>query len=146
MTRGDDLLRLVLAAHAVTRLAALETGNEAPSAQWRTLKLLRDHGPQRIGDLAHLSRVTQPGMTRLVGQLAEAGLVTRESDPSDARALVVAPTPHGDETLDAWLVQLREALEPYFADLDATGWAAVAAAADALTAATAATAASETVR
>ena len=55
MTRDDDLQTLLLAVHALTRIAALDTHNDAPAAQWRTLTLLRDHGPQRLGDLATLS-------------------------------------------------------------------------------------------
>lgn len=134
MTREEDLLRLIVAAHAVTRLAAIETKNDTPAAQWRTLKLLRDHGPQRVGDLAVLSRVSQPGMTRLVGQLTHAGLVARDADSSDARVQVVSITAAGSRALDAWLHQLTDALAPHVAALDDTTWDAVAVAADALTA------------
>jgi DNA-binding MarR family transcriptional regulator len=136
MTREDDLLRLVVAAHAVARVAALDTNNDAPSAQWRTLKLLREHGPQRLGDLATLSRVSQPGMTRLIGQMAQAGLVAREADAADARVQIVSVTAAGSDALDLWLDQLRSALAPHFADLDDAAWAAISTAADALTAAT----------
>lgn len=137
MTHGDDLLRLVLASHAMTRLAALETKNEAPSAQWRTLRLLRENGPQRVGDLAAMSLVSQPGMTRLIGQLVGNGLVEREPDASDARVSVVSVTGAGVEALETWLAQLREVLEPHFAELDDAGWEAIRVAGDALTAATA---------
>ncbi|MFJ6652124.1 MarR family winged helix-turn-helix transcriptional regulator [Microbacterium sp. NPDC091313] len=136
MTREDDLLRLVVAAHALARMAAIETANDAPSAQWRTLKLLREHGAQRLGDLATLSRVSQPGMTRLVGQMAQAGLVSREPDPSDARVQIVGITEEGSEALDVWLSQLRGALAPHFASLSDDGWATIGAAADTLDAAT----------
>jgi DNA-binding MarR family transcriptional regulator len=136
MTREDDLLRLVVAAHALTRVAANETRNEAPSAQWRTLRILREHGPQRLGELATISRVSQPGMTRLIGQMVSAGLVSRDADPSDARVQIVGITDAGIDALDVWLDQLRGALAPHFTDLDDAGWAAIATAADALDAAT----------
>lgn len=119
MTTGDDLLRLVIAVHALTRVAALETKNDAPAAQWRTLKLLRERGPLRVGDLATISRVSQPGMTRLVGQLSDAGLVRRSADATDARASVVEITDAGEASLDAWLGQLTESLSAQFPDLDA---------------------------
>ena len=83
MQHDRDILRLVTGAHALTRVASLETRNEAPAAQWRTITLLREYGPQRIGDLAALSRVTQPGMTRLVAQMTEAGLLERSTDAND---------------------------------------------------------------
>ena len=125
-----DSLRLVLGAHALTRVASLETRNEAPAAQWRTLSLLREHGPQRIGDLAALSRVTQPGMTRLVAQMADAGLLERGHDEHDSRATVVTVTPAGLAALDEWIQVLGAALAPRFSDLDADDWAAIRRAAD----------------
>jgi DNA-binding MarR family transcriptional regulator len=137
VTRHDDLLRLVLAAHTLTRLAALDTRNEAPAAQWRTLKLLREYGPQRVGDLAVLSRISQPGMTRLVGQLAEAGFLSREPDPADARVMMLALTPAGEDALDSWLAQLRGALAPHTETLDDAQWRAISVAADALSSVTA---------
>ncbi|AZS37105.1 putative HTH-type transcriptional regulator [Microbacterium lemovicicum] len=125
MSRSEDIERIVVAAQVLTRIAAVETRNEAPAAQWRTLNILRAEGPLRLGTLASLSRITQPGMTRLVAQLADAGLVTRASDPDDSRATVVEVTTDGLRALDAWLVQLRDALEPMFDDLDDDDWAAL---------------------
>jgi DNA-binding MarR family transcriptional regulator len=125
MTRSEDLQRLVVAAHALTRVAALETRNEAPAAQWRTLTLLRENGALRLGELAALSRVTQPGMTRLVGAMADAGLVERTADAADSRATVVRATAAGLDALEAWLAQLTAALTPHFADLDDDDWVAL---------------------
>jgi len=130
MQHGDDILRLLTGAHALTRVASLETRNEAPSAQWRTITLLRDHGPQRIGDLAALSRVTQPGMTRLVTQMADAGLLDRGVDASDSRATVVSVTPAGLAALDEWMQVLSDALAPRFDDLTDEDWDAIRRAAD----------------
>jgi DNA-binding MarR family transcriptional regulator len=126
MNTADDVLRLIVGAHALTRLAALDARSEAPAAQWRTLSLLRDHGPQRVGDLATLSRVTQPGMTRLVGQLAAAGLVDRGTDAADSRASIVTLSPAGEAALDTWLEVLRDALTPRLVDLDDGDRAALA--------------------
>ncbi len=130
MTIGDDILRLVTGAHALSRVASLETRNEAPAAQWRTISILRQHGPLRIGDLAALSRVTQPGMTRLVSQMAEAGLVERGADETDSRATVVSVTPAGLDALDEWMQVLSDALAPRFADLSDDDWVAVRRAAE----------------
>lgn len=130
MEHTDDILRLLVGAHALTRVASLETRTEAPAAQWRTLVLLRDHGPLRIGDLATLSRVTQPGMTRLVAQMADGGLVERGTDLSDSRATVVTATPAGFAALDDWMRVLSEALAPRFADLSDDEWTVIRRAAD----------------
>ena len=133
MTKSEDILRLMLGAHALTRLAALDTPSPAPAAQWRTLSLLRDHGPQRLGDLARLSRISQPGMTRLAGQMADAGLIAREADPHDSRVSVLSATDAGIAALDQWLVQLQASLAPRFADLTDDDWAALRRAARILT-------------
>jgi DNA-binding MarR family transcriptional regulator len=125
MSRQEDIADIVTAAHTLTRLAALETQNDAPAAQWRALSVLRTEGPLRLGALATATRTTQPGMTRLVGQLADAGLVRRESDPADSRATVVSVTDAGASALAAWRLELRAALEPLFADLDDDDWAAL---------------------
>ncbi|WP_442576069.1 MarR family winged helix-turn-helix transcriptional regulator [Microbacterium sp. F51-2R] len=125
MTHDRDIETLIVAAHALTRVAALETRSETPSAQWRTLTILRDRGPLRVGELAQLSRVTQPGMTRLVGQMADLGLIERSTDASDSRATVVTVTPLGLEALATWLVQLTAALAPHFEDLTAQEWDAL---------------------
>ncbi len=132
MADSDDILRLLFAAHTLTRVAALDTTSEAPSAQWRTLTLLREHGPQRLGDLAHLSRVSQPGMTRLAGQMAATGLVARETDPSDSRATVLSATAAGAAALAEWQQELAGALAPRFEDLGAAEWATLRGAADIL--------------
>ena len=132
MTRDDDLQRLILAVHALARVAALDTQNDAPAAQWRTLKLLREHGPQRVGDLATLSRVSQPGMTRLVHQMESAGLVARGVHADDSRVSVVSATEEGLRELDRWLAALSAALAPHVADLTDAEWDAVRTSADAL--------------
>ncbi|MBD3941639.1 MarR family transcriptional regulator [Microbacterium sp. NEAU-LLC] len=133
MTHDQDIETLIVAAHTLTRLAALETANETPSAQWRTLTILRDHGPLRIGELARLSRVTQPGMTRLVGQMVDQGLLTRATDAADSRATVVEVTPLGVEALHTWLLHLTSALAPHFDDLTEAEWDALRTTAQVLT-------------
>ncbi|WP_203579743.1 MarR family winged helix-turn-helix transcriptional regulator [Microbacterium hibisci] len=125
MTRDQDIETLIVAAHALTRVAALETANETPAAQWRTLTILRDHGALRIGELARLSRVTQPGMTRLVGQMADQGLVEKTTDAADSRATVVEVTGPGLEALQTWMRQLTAALAPHFDDLEPEEWDAL---------------------
>ncbi|MGX5772965.1 MarR family winged helix-turn-helix transcriptional regulator [Microbacterium trichothecenolyticum] len=125
MTHDQDIETLIVAAHALTRMAALETANETPAAQWRTLTILRDHGALRIGELARLSRVTQPGMTRLVGQMTDHGLVAKTADAADSRATVVEVTPLGLEALQTWLLQLTAALAPHFEDLEPEEWEAL---------------------
>lgn len=116
----QDLLGdLVSVNHRLTRVAARAAhGSESP-ALWRTLSVLLSTGPIRLGELADLSRVSQPTATKLVAGLVARGWVERTSDADDARVSLIAMTPAGNAALTAWRSQLAAALLPYFADLPA---------------------------
>ncbi len=133
MRSSQDIVSIVIAAHQLGRIAAVSTRNETPAAQWRTLSILGSEGPQRLGDLARLSRITQPGMTRLVGAMTEAGLVERSADSDDSRVTVVSVTPVGRAALTAWHEQLSGALQPLFEDLGDDDWAVLTRASEILT-------------
>lgn len=123
MQNVDVIPSIVMSAHALARFAAQDAGNEAPSAQWRALSILERQGGMRIGALALAARTTQPGMTRLVGMLEQAGLVSRSTDPADTRATLVDATDGGLAHLRAWRAEMRDTLAPRFADLDEDEWA-----------------------
>ncbi|MCU4672168.1 MarR family winged helix-turn-helix transcriptional regulator [Microbacterium fluvii] len=125
MTHEKDIEHLIFAAHALARMTAAETGSQTPAAQWRTIAFLEERGPLRLGELAALSRVTQPGITRLTGQMADAGLVERTADPADSRVTVISLTDAGSAALDQWRTQLTAALAPRFDDLDEREWEAL---------------------
>ena len=110
---------LVQANSRLVRIAAQETGSTESPATWRTLRVLQQSGPMRIGELASLSRVAQPTMTKIVAGLAERGWVDRLADESDARAWLIEVTGAGVTAVDAWVDQVASALHPYFADLSA---------------------------
>jgi len=115
----DVLGDLVSVNHRLTRVAARAArGTESP-ALWRTLSVLLSTGPIRLGELADLSRVSQPTATKLVGGLVARGWIERTSDAADARVSLIASTPAGEAALMAWRTELAEALLPYFADLPA---------------------------
>lgn len=134
MNRAEIIPSIVLSAHALARIAAQDAQNEAPSAQWRVLSILdRDHG-MRIGALASAARTTQPGMTRLIGDLDRGGLVARAADPVDSRATVVHLTAAGKGALEEWREEFRTTLEPRFAALSEADWSALSRAAEILVA------------
>ena len=111
---------LVSVNHRLTRVAARAArGTESP-ALWRTLSVLLTSGPIRLGELAELSRVSQPTVTKLVGGLLTRGWIARTSDAADARVSLIAITPAGEAALLAWRTELAAALLPYFADLPAS--------------------------
>jgi len=85
--------------------------------QWRILRVLEEYGPQDATQLAERSSLLMPSQTRIVQNLSEKGLVTRETNPTDRRRQVVTITPKGRQILvdnapeaRAIAAQVREAL------------------------------------
>ena len=141
MKRNDVLESLVVSSTRLVRLAAQTTGSRTPSAVWRTLGILETDGPMRIGELAVVSRVTQPGMTRVLATMVEEELVSRIAVVVDSRAWLIRITPKGTAALDAWREQLGQALLPWFNELDEGEWAILERAAELMTSRTASDAA-----
>ena len=141
MKRNDVLESLVVSSTRLVRLAAQTTGSRTPSAVWRTLGILETDGPMRVGELAVVSRVTQPGMTRVLATMVEEELVSRIADVVDSRAWLIRITPKDTAALDAWREQLGQALLPWFNELDEGEWAILERAAELMTSRTASDAA-----
>lgn len=56
------------------------------------LQYVLDSGPVRAGELAEVFAMDKAGVSRLVQQLVELGLVQRSSDPDDRRASLLVAT------------------------------------------------------
>lgn len=133
MNGSNDILQsLIISAHRLTRLAAQDTGNGTSPAVWRTLSILLNEGPMRIGELASASRVAQPTMTKIIQNLSSDDLIRRIADVDDARAWLIAVTAKGERALATWLEQVAETAAPLFSDLTPAEWDAMRAAADIL--------------
>jgi DNA-binding MarR family transcriptional regulator len=91
------------------RLVRLVRREHAPSAGTRVLSILDETGPLGITALAQIDRCSQPTMTGQVNQLVEAGWVTKEPNPADARSSLVHLTAVGRAEL-ARIRQLSAAL------------------------------------
>ncbi|MGZ4277577.1 MAG: MarR family winged helix-turn-helix transcriptional regulator, partial [Solirubrobacteraceae bacterium] len=83
------------------------------------LARVRDEGPQRVTDLATSESVAQPSMTTLVARLVGQGLVTRDPDPDDARAVRVSLTDPGREALARRSTRRAAAMEARLEHLSA---------------------------
>lgn len=113
---GADLLAVVA---RLNRLATQRIQMPLPSAQARLLATIEAQGEARIGDLAAVDHCSQPTMTTQVRRLEDAGLVSRTTDPGDARAVRIKITPKGVQTLNAVRRDRAAAIEPQLARLDA---------------------------
>jgi len=95
-----DVTRLKVAlARLSRRLRRHELAGLTPT-QLAALATVGRSGPMRLGDLAAAEGIAPSTLTRLVTALEEAGYVRRLADPSDARASMLAITPHGMEVLE----------------------------------------------
>lgn len=63
-------------------------------------KLVSEGGDVRVTELAERLSIDAPAVTRKVQQLERAGLVRRQSDPTDARASRIDVTAAGRRTID----------------------------------------------
>jgi DNA-binding MarR family transcriptional regulator len=124
---GGDLLAVVA---RLNRLATQRTRLPLPWAQARLLSTIEDQGEARISDLATLDHCSQPTMTTQVRRLEDAGLVSRTTDPLDARAVLIRITDKGRTVLAQARVDRAAAIDPRLAQLSPEDRQTLAAAVD----------------
>lgn len=86
--------------HLVLLLRRTVAGQPVTSQQYSVMGSL-EHGARRMTALAEEHAVQLPTMTVQINRLEDAGLVTRGSDPADARVRTVELTGEGRERLRA---------------------------------------------
>lgn len=92
---GSRLKRLGERLQAEAQVVLERVGPPIPSGQHPMLHTIDCFAPISIGELAERLGVTQPGVTRALGQLAEAGLVDVQTSSADGRRRLVSLTPDG---------------------------------------------------
>jgi DNA-binding MarR family transcriptional regulator len=105
------LLR-VLAAVAEASLDA--SAPELTLQQFRALTILHEEGPQNSTPLAAALGIAPSTLTRLADRLVRDGLIRREADPADRRAVILSETSRGAriwERVRTW--RLRELTRRY---------------------------------
>jgi DNA-binding MarR family transcriptional regulator len=90
------LLRRVQRIHLATSSGPMSLERSAYGIMCK----LADDGSQRLGALATAFGLDPSTITRQVQALEEAGLATRQTDPSDRRASLLDLTPSGREVLE----------------------------------------------
>jgi DNA-binding MarR family transcriptional regulator len=105
-----DLLSVVA---RINRLATQRVRMQLPYAQARLLSMIEDQDAARISDLAALDHCSQPTMTAQVRRLELAGLVSRITDPTDARAVLISITPEGVAVLADVRADRGAVIDPY---------------------------------
>ncbi len=114
-TLGNDLLR---AAARLSRWASRTASFDVPFAQARLLALLDELGPSRVSAVAAADHSSQPTVTAQLQRLDAAGWIERSSDPTDARASVIALSDDGRAALERVRMARLAALAPALGQLD----------------------------
>lgn len=91
--------RLRLAVVRLARQIRQNARSGVTPSQLSALATLDRHGPMRLADLADHEGVARSTITRLVRQLDEDGLITRQGDPHDGRSTIATLSPAGHTLL-----------------------------------------------
>lgn len=116
----EEALHVVVSMHRLLRGLRRACGaNAVPPTQLIVLALLNQHGPLRVGELAARIPCSQPTATTVVASMQADGFVLRAPDPADGRAIQVAPTEKGLQTLRSVAQGEAEALATLLSTLAA---------------------------
>jgi len=106
----DELSRLI---RQLSRLSGgPDEGPPLTAMQRLALFELVDQGPLRLNDLAARMGTSAPTASRAVDALDELGLVDRQADPNDRRALQLDLTPEGRRSVEERKARVAEAFRP----------------------------------
>jgi DNA-binding MarR family transcriptional regulator len=101
---------LVTYAARLVRVVGRQASSDSPAAL-RLLSQLDELGPSTVTDLAKADRTAQPTVSAAVRSLEDAGLVSREAHPEDARSTLVSLTAEGLRALGAARIRYGEVLD-----------------------------------
>lgn len=122
MDQDDEMSRLVdaigeLSFRTMGVLTEIAADEGVSLTQLRVLAILRDRRV-RIGELAQYLGLERSTMTGLVARASAKGLLSRQANPDDARAVDVLITDDGARVARRLETSMREALEPLTTALD----------------------------
>jgi DNA-binding MarR family transcriptional regulator len=100
LTHEEVATRLRVAVNRLQRRLRQQSLEGLSPAQASALGTVNRLGRPTLGELAAIEQVQPPSMTRIVANLADAGMVARESDPADRRSVRVRITPTGSRALE----------------------------------------------
>lgn len=122
--RSDDLRRVE---QAITRLGRIGNGRDAARIRAERsgvrisrpgiaiLAVVNARGPLRLTEIAHLTELEPPLVSREIARLVVEGYVTRRADRTDGRAAIVALTPQGTAAFRAYRSATDEIVTGTFA-------------------------------
>lgn len=117
LTLGSRMKRIGERLQADATRIATARGAGLQASQYPLLSALDRLGTATVGELATAVGLTQPGVTRSIGELAISGLVRARPGRRDARQRVVSLTAKGKAEVDLGKRDVWPAIEAAVADL-----------------------------
>ena len=99
-------------------LRRLSTDSGLSFVQLLLIRNLSARGPMRMGEASEDLALADTVMTGVVDRLEERGLVSRDRDPADRRAIRIGLTPAGQRLARKTLAPYEHALSEIFAGID----------------------------
>jgi DNA-binding MarR family transcriptional regulator len=105
------------AIHLIRRVREVDGAMGITPARASALSVLVFGGARTLTELARAEQVTPATMSKLVSALEAEGLVSREPDPDDARAVRLEATPQARRILERGRARRTEYLDSLFGEL-----------------------------
>jgi len=105
------------AIHLIRRVREVDGAMGITPARASALSVLVFGGARTLTELARAEQVTPATMSKLVSALEAEGLVRREPDPDDARAVRLEATPQARRILERGRARRTEYLDSLFGEL-----------------------------
>jgi DNA-binding MarR family transcriptional regulator len=119
-TDDPDVARLRVAIDKLSRrLRPTEAGAGLTPSQTSVLFTVVRRGPIGLAEVAEIERINPTMLSRIVAELCNAGLISREPDPEDRRAARVRATAAGQRLRKRIHRERANALQRHIATLDA---------------------------
>lgn len=123
MSRRDELRRIESELGVLIRRVKRMLGERArvvhpdlAPVSFMVLQYVLDSGPIRAGELVDVFAMDKAGVSRLVQQLVELGLVQRSADPDDRRASLLVATDDAAQRVAAMRQERSERFDQRLGD------------------------------
>jgi DNA-binding MarR family transcriptional regulator len=123
MSRADELGRLERELGVLIRRVRRVIGERARAvhpdlqpASYLMLNFLATDGPQRSSVVSEMFNVDKGAISRQVQHLCDLGLLVREPDPADGRAMLISASPDAVRRLEAVARDRRRWLDEQLAE------------------------------
>ena len=85
----------------MARFRPMLARHDVTEPQWRVIRVLGEESPLGASEVAVRASILGPSLTRIVRALEARGLITRQTDSSDARRIDLAIAPAGRALIES---------------------------------------------